>query len=447
MAIMYGDEGEIIVRIKREEPKKCYEEYIKLEPREKLHEKDLQRYIVAELDTTYYVIVALTQGFDFSDYKLLRANLYIDNKKVAYLDFKPPPNNTSHQSRIRGKIQHSSFEVDGQRAGSTFVFKSNGIKSEPLEESGLVQYPPALYLYRWDVLTGDEKRLAFDQLQEMEIKHLNGAREIEPGQTSGVKDIRRREALTREQLEVKELRAWGKFYNHEKRDVFEALQVRQKARARGELNLQYKNMKGEIITFGQESQPDIPEETSPKQESPATAPFEPKIETPSAKDTLAAFLFGDDMDEVDETSSSTPKPSTPANATKRTRQDKDETATAQVENNPFDAISYVSDDDVIFVSDTEWRASKAKKNAEPQEVIKQEAAESLKEEPQQSPKVKVEEKLKEDDNELQELQQWKELEKEKMKIKLDMELLKKEKRLNEINDSLEAVKAKKRKID
>lgn len=59
----------------------------------------------------------------------------------------------------------------------------------------------------------------------MELKHLNGAREIEPGQTSGVKDIRRREALTREQLEVKELRSWGKFYNHEKRDVFEALQV------------------------------------------------------------------------------------------------------------------------------------------------------------------------------------------------------------------------------
>lgn len=127
MTIMYGEEGEIIVRIKREEPKKCYEEYIKLEPREKLHEKDLQRYIVAELGTTYYIIVALTQGFDFSDYKLLRANFYIDNKRVAFLDFKPPPNSTRHQSRVRGKIQHSNFAVDGQRAGSTFVFRSNGI--------------------------------------------------------------------------------------------------------------------------------------------------------------------------------------------------------------------------------------------------------------------------------------------------------------------------------
>ncbi|RAL60863.1 hypothetical protein DID88_010187 [Monilinia fructigena] len=392
----------------------------------KLHEKDLQRYIVAELDTTYYVIVALTQGFDFSNYKLLRANLYIDNNKVAYLDFKPPPNNTRHQGRIRGKIQHSSFAVDGQRAGSTFVFKSNSINLEPLEESDLVEYPPALYLYRWDVLTSDEKRLAFDQLQEMEIKHLNGAREVEPGQPSGVKDVRRREALTREQLEVKELRAWGKFYNHEKRDVFEALQVRQKARARGVLNLQYKNMKGEIITFGQESQPEIPEEASPKQESPATAPLRPKVETPSAKTPWPPSYLGMIWMRLRKH----PHPDS-----------------GPIKNNPFDATSYVSDDDVIFVSDTEWRASKAKKNAEPQEVIKQEAAESLKEEPQQSPEVKVEEELKEDDNELRELQKWKELEKEKMKIKLDMELLKKEKRLNEINDSLEAVKAKKRKID
>lgn len=206
-------------------------------------------------------------------------------------------------------------------------------------------------------------------------------------------------------------------------------------------------MKGEIITFGQEAQPDIPAEASPKRESSATAPLEPKRETPSIKDTLASFLFGDDMDLVEETSSSTLKLGQTRNSTKGTRQDKNKTATVQVKNNPFDATSYISDDDVTFVSEAEWRASIAKKNAEPEKVIKQEAAESLKEEPQQSPKVKLEEKLNEDDNELQEARKWKELEREKMKIKLDMELLKKEKRLNEINHTLEAVKTKRRKID
>ncbi|QSZ37868.1 hypothetical protein DSL72_008968 [Monilinia vaccinii-corymbosi] len=508
MAVRYGDEGEIVVRVKRYKGQ-CYDEHVKLASREKLNEKDLERYIVADPGATYYIIVGLNNAFDFSDYTLLRANVYIDDREAAYLDFKPPPNKTKLQGGVREKIEYANVDIGGQAYGSRFVFggidagrttgkeiKKKGIptikicfdfrktttktlsnyeynkamstwrearanirpvsdqplrsktstechplckfvfhciSAEALEEAGIAKYPPPPYLYHWDLLNNSERKLAFDQLQNLEINHLKGVQENGTGQASGVRDLRRREALAKE---IRELRSWGKLYNHEQREVFEILQERRKARERGKVDFQYHNMKGEVVNFGEEAQLDGPAEASPREDSSATMPIKPKMEVKESMDPFeerpAASLL---------------KASTEAKVIKESTPNKDKPATVKVKKEPPEVISFDSDDEIILVSEKEWQASKTKKTAGPEQLIKQEVVEPVNEGSQERPKVKLEQDLSGDDEQFQRTQRWKELEKEKAAIQLNMELLKNEKRLNEINEELEAAKTKRRRLE
>ena len=137
---------------------------------------------------------------------------------------------------------------------------------EFLEQTGIVKYPPPLYLYAWKDLDKSERQTVLKELQAINKEHVINAIEAKTGK------IHVKFGKGRGKDEAKEWRAWSKMSEWEKEDAFESLRVSlahsnilasqylimiqksKKAHERGEAIRQYESRSGEIISLVDEDE-------------------------------------------------------------------------------------------------------------------------------------------------------------------------------------------------
>ncbi|PVH79765.1 hypothetical protein DL98DRAFT_655164 [Cadophora sp. DSE1049] len=112
-----------------------------------------------------------------------------------------------------------------------------------IERTGIVPYPPPLYLYAWKDLTEIERKTALRELQEINKDHVHQALEAKSG------EIIAKHGKSRKIDEPKEWRSWSKMYGWERELTFNTLKKAKRAHERGEVQRQFENNRGEIISL------------------------------------------------------------------------------------------------------------------------------------------------------------------------------------------------------
>ncbi|TEY54235.1 hypothetical protein BOTCAL_0240g00030 [Botryotinia calthae] len=123
--------------------------------------------------------------------------------------------------------------------------------TEFFEDDNIAKFAQSVHLYDWNALKKEERKIAVEQLQELEKAHWDTINGNEVGQNFGFKVNRRRPNLTKNL--PREWRAWHKMYGTEQRETFDILQERQRARERGGRHFQYISMGGDIMLSEDES--------------------------------------------------------------------------------------------------------------------------------------------------------------------------------------------------
>lgn len=129
MAILKTELGEVEVRIKRYPDDTYYDEYIKVESKEKSTDVRRERYIVAEPDTTFYIEVILKEGFKMSKYSSIEACVYVADTKedissITLLSRHVEESNRNAKMDHIQKMQYADVEIDGQKIlGARFAFR------------------------------------------------------------------------------------------------------------------------------------------------------------------------------------------------------------------------------------------------------------------------------------------------------------------------------------
>ncbi|TGO40014.1 hypothetical protein BHYA_0044g00340 [Botrytis hyacinthi] len=164
MAILNTSQGEVEVRIKRYPDDTYYDEYIKVEGKEKSTDIKRERYIVAEPDTTYHIEVTLKAGFDFGDHDVIAAYLYFSdgNNLISSIGFWEHKYTRKLKEDIVKNIQYDDVEVDGEKVfGARFSFRQIEIDENPSDETdvlgihpeSLVTFSVKLFLYKKHTVT------------------------------------------------------------------------------------------------------------------------------------------------------------------------------------------------------------------------------------------------------------------------------------------------------
>jgi hypothetical protein len=81
MAILQQGKNQVEVRIKREPEGSYFDEFVKLNDREKPDIRMCQHYIVGEPGVTYSIEVTLKAGYDFGNCKKVKVWLYTHGRK------------------------------------------------------------------------------------------------------------------------------------------------------------------------------------------------------------------------------------------------------------------------------------------------------------------------------------------------------------------------------
>ncbi|KAH7310108.1 hypothetical protein BKA65DRAFT_485319 [Rhexocercosporidium sp. MPI-PUGE-AT-0058] len=115
-----------------------------------------------------------------------------------------------------------------------------------IERTGIVPYPPPLHLYAWKDLTEHERKVALKELQVINKDHVHQALEAKNG------SILEKHGKGRKIDEPKEWRAWSKMYGWERELAFETMKKAKRARERGEVQRQFENNRGEVISLIQD---------------------------------------------------------------------------------------------------------------------------------------------------------------------------------------------------
>ncbi|KAM0154568.1 hypothetical protein ACHAPG_006418 [Botrytis cinerea] len=523
---MAGMEGEIEVRVKRHSGT-YYDEYVKLKPSEGSSNSHNERYIMVGYKDTYYIEVTLKEGFDFGKYDLVQAKMCVDGKEVSYVDFKPPPNGldeTKTKRDVVEKIQYANVEINGLPQGSKFVFWNMEMEkdTEQSKETGamntLPQNIPAFQFHivffesstvtlsdheykeaisqdhtlpkepdrtkkdwrcnhcikgveffprtiDWDTLKKEERKIAVEHLQYLEIAHWDTINKNDFGQIFGSKFNRRKASHLTKNM-PREWRAWHKMYGTEQRETFDILQERRRARERGETHFRYISIGGDILLSGVEDESGDPvtalpmakiSNTSPHNKSSAGKEASALANSPYGKNILIAVGSSPDdmganamepyaptysrmerMAIVDlinprlflekESSVGIPDESlTQSTFPDITTTHRKKTVVPGVEvklEKPIEVISLDSDDEIIFVSET--KASKAVRHSEPARATKVVIANV--------------------DEDLRELKDLQKLREEKESLQRDIELLKKKRKMDEITKKIQDAEAKAKRI-
>ncbi|KAI9649997.1 hypothetical protein NHQ30_000010 [Ciborinia camelliae] len=310
------------------------------------------------------------------------------------------------------------------------VLKKTGTEGESIklpdqplqlsEDAGFFKDQPPLYLYAWHELEKKERSIAIEQLQDLEMDNWNSDQKGRTRQVPGLRNNRYR-------LQVKDDDPWEwrscfKMYEPEKFKAFEKLQERRKARERGEVLLEYRNMKGEIVSLGKESNTGVQMEEPPAEEESDSVSLEDNTKALPADRMPVAALFEDDLETLpaEETPAAIQlEPNTEYNSTETTTPNQDKPITQQVKNKPIATAAHDSDDDIIFISERKVPQVQGFSKSKP--GIKQEAAESHTEELES---LKQEEK------------------KVEQEIEFMSELWDKKRKRNELKAQIDAVEAK-----
>ncbi|KAH7377948.1 hypothetical protein BKA64DRAFT_750362 [Cadophora sp. MPI-SDFR-AT-0126] len=112
-----------------------------------------------------------------------------------------------------------------------------------VERTGIVPYPPPLYLYAWKDLTEAERKNALKELQTINKDHVHQALEAKSG------GIVAKYGKGRKIDEPKEWRAWSMMYAWERELTFNTLKKTKRGYERGEVQRQFENNRGEIISL------------------------------------------------------------------------------------------------------------------------------------------------------------------------------------------------------
>lgn len=127
MAIINTEHGEIEVRIKRYPDDTYYEEYIKVEGKERHNDERRERYIIPEPGTTYYIEATLKKNFDFggTDRGVEVALFFPGNEGVvSFKDFYPSRNEQKLNKDLTFKLdQVNSYDIDWKVHGTRFCFR------------------------------------------------------------------------------------------------------------------------------------------------------------------------------------------------------------------------------------------------------------------------------------------------------------------------------------
>ncbi|THV51411.1 hypothetical protein BGAL_0112g00330 [Botrytis galanthina] len=148
MAILKTELGEVEVRIKRYSDDTYYDEYIKVESKEKSTDIKRERYIVAEPDTTFYIEVILKEGFKMSKYSSIDAHVYVADTEenissITLLSRHVDGSKRKAKIDHIKKIQYADLEIDGQKIlGARFAFKKIEIDERLSKETDIMGIKP-----------------------------------------------------------------------------------------------------------------------------------------------------------------------------------------------------------------------------------------------------------------------------------------------------------------
>lgn len=126
MAILKTEQGDIEVRIKRHPDDTYYDEYIKVEDKDKDFDESCERYIIPEPGTTYSIETTLKNGFCFDKYGGIGAQLsFLGGKIVSRNCFWNTFRNSKIKTDISKTIQCVNVEVDGEKMiGARFALRA-----------------------------------------------------------------------------------------------------------------------------------------------------------------------------------------------------------------------------------------------------------------------------------------------------------------------------------
>ncbi|KAF7935425.1 uncharacterized protein EAE97_008332 [Botrytis byssoidea] len=151
MAILKTELGEVEVRIKRYPDDTYYDEYIKVEGKEKSTDIERERYIVAEPDTTFYIEVTLKEGFKIGKYSSIGAFVHLPDRddsisSIALLSRHVVESNRNVKIDHIQKMQYADVEIDGQKMlGARFAFRKIEIDLMGIKPDHLMSFAVKLY--------------------------------------------------------------------------------------------------------------------------------------------------------------------------------------------------------------------------------------------------------------------------------------------------------------
>jgi hypothetical protein len=132
MAILKQVEGEYKVLIMRQPENTYFDEYVKVDGREKHYAIERKRYIKAEGGTLISIEVTLKPGFDFGNFDRVQAQLCFPGQagSVSWVDIKKPIT-VYHNKKLprtavtlTGQMNHANITLNGQRIlGAQFAFR------------------------------------------------------------------------------------------------------------------------------------------------------------------------------------------------------------------------------------------------------------------------------------------------------------------------------------
>ncbi|KAH8755874.1 hypothetical protein F5882DRAFT_482007 [Hyaloscypha sp. PMI_1271] len=180
---------------------------------------------------------------------------------------------------VSKKPAYVSRIVDVPVTGTSFHCHFYYRTSEFLEQTGIVKYPPPLYLYAWKDLDKSERQTVLKELQAINKEHVINAIEAKTGK------IHVMFGKGRGKDEAKEWRAWSRMSEWEKEDAFESLRKSKKAHERGEAIRQYESRSGEIISLvdEDEEQSEDDEQSKTEKKDPFRTKTFPDLEYTAAR--------------------------------------------------------------------------------------------------------------------------------------------------------------------
>ncbi|KAG4436987.1 hypothetical protein IFR05_007525 [Cadophora sp. M221] len=184
MAILTEAGNEYEVNVVRRPQNTKFEEYVKVGERESTSDRSRERYIVGEPGQTYAIEVAIKKGFSWGKYDQLEVGLLYPGMDCSVVM------KLLHKQELRVDMSQQNTEIhldcvsvghsiDNEFFGARFTLRR--LTLEFLEHLSIVPYPPPLYCYAWEKLTGAERKAALEEMQGINRGEFRARLGLNPG--------------------------------------------------------------------------------------------------------------------------------------------------------------------------------------------------------------------------------------------------------------------------